>query len=428
MGNGGGRIVAVMSIQIHWRQATNFQAMTKVIVNPEILRWARETAGLELEEAAKKIALGPTKAMARAERLEQLEAGEAAPTRALLVRMANQYRRPLLTFYLSEIPKKGDRGNDYRTLPDGYDPADDAFLDALIRSIRARQSLLRAALEDEEETDELAFIGSKTMDNGVQAVVDSIRETVPITLEEFRVAQNADEAFKELRKAVESIGVFVVLAGNLGSYHTAIELRTFRGFALSDPVAPFVIMNDHDARAAWSFTLLHELTHLWLGQTGISGSSDEMAIERFCNDVAGEFLLPANELQQFALPNVDDDETITDAITAFANERNISRSMVAYKLYLRQRLQQDLWQRLSTRFREEWLEGREKRRERARSQKGGANYYTVRRHRVGDALVHVVQRMMRAGALTTTKAGTVLGVKPKNVQNLLSIGEASPAA
>jgi Zn-dependent peptidase ImmA (M78 family) len=402
--------------------------VTRVVVNPDILRWARETAGLEPEIAVKKIGLAKTKALTAVERLEALETGDTAPTRALLVRMAKQYRRPLLTFYLSDVPEKGDRGNDYRTLPDGYDPTDDAFLDALIRGIRARQSLLRAALEDEEEADKLPFIGSMAMNDGVSAVVASIRDTVPITLDEFRAADSADEAFKKLRTAIESIGIYVVLAGNLGSYHTAIDLRTFRGFALSDPVAPFIIMNDQDARAAWSFTLLHELTHLWLGQTGVSGGTAELAVEQFCNDVAGEFLLPASDLQQFVLPDADNDEIIADAITVFANDRNISRSMVAYKLYRRQRILQDVWRRLSTRFREEWLEGREKSRERARNQEGGANYYTVRRHRVGDALVNVVQRMMRAGALTTTKAGTVLDVKAKNVQNLLNVGEAGRAA
>ena len=394
--------------------------MSTVVVNPAILRWARETAGLEPEDAARKIALVKTKALTAVERLEALESGDAAPTRALLVRMAKQYRRPLLTFYLSDVPEKGDRGNDYRTLPDGYDPTDDAFLDALIRGIRARQSLLRAALEDEEEAEELSFVGSKRMSDGVQDVVASIREILPLTLDDFRQAQTADEAFKKLRTAVESVGIYVVLAGNLGSYHTAIDLRTFRGFALSDPVAPFVIMNDQDARAAWSFTLLHELTHLWLGQTGISGGYAEIAVEQFCNDVAGEFLLPGSELQQFELPN---EGALAASITNFANERNVSRSMVAYKLYRLRRIERNVWQRLSTQFREEWLAGRETRRERAHNQEGGANYYTVRRHRVGDALVDVVRRMMAAGALTTTKAGTVLGVKAKNVQSLLNVGE-----
>ena len=226
---------------------------------------------------------------------------------------------------------------------------------------------------------------------------------------------------KLLRKAVESVGVYVVLAGNLGSHHTAIDLRYFRGFALADPVAPFVVINDQDARAAWSFTLLHELAHLWLGQTGVSGGDGEMAIERFCNDVAGEFLLPGPELLTLALPSTENEQLLADAITEIANDRKISRSMVAYKLYRTGRIQRSVWRQLSVTFREEWLAGRENRRERARGREGGANYYTVRRHRIGDALITAVRRMMRTGTLTTTKAGKVLGVKAKNVQSLVGL-------
>lgn len=395
--------------------------MSAVHVNPAILRWARETAGLERADAARKIALTGTKAHTAEERLALLEDGNAAPTRALLVRMAKQYRRPLLTFYLSDVPKKGDRGSDFRALPDGHDPSDNAFLDALIRSVRARQGLLRAALEDEEEAEPLKFVGSMTIDDGIPALVAAIQDTLPITLDEYRAASSADDAFKLLRRAVESVGVYVVLAGNLGSHHTAIDIRYFRGFALADSIAPFVIMNDQDARTAWSFTLLHELTHLWLGQTGVSGSDSEMAIERFCNDVAGEFLLPGAELLTLALPSTDDEPHLADVITEIANERNISRSMVAYKLYRTDRIQHGTWRRLSASFREEWLAGRETRRERARGRDGGANYYTVRRHRIGDALISAVRRMMRTGILTTTKAGKVLGVKAKNVQSLVGL-------
>ena len=402
--------------------------MTTVSVNPEILRWARESAGLQPEDAVKKINLPDTKGSTSVERLRALESGATAPTRALLVRMARQYRRPLLTFYLSNVPPKGDRGNDYRTLPDGRDPRDDAILDALIRGIRARQGMLRAALEDEEEAEERPFVGSMRAEDGLQAVLNSIRETIPITLEQYRQERTTDDAFRRLRDAVESAGIYVILAGNLGSYHTAIDIRTFRGFALSDPVAPFIVINDQDARTAWSFTLLHEMTHLWLGQTGISGTYAELAIEQFCNDVAGEFLLPETELQQLNLRNIEDEDALVDSVTAFAQDRNISRTMVAFKLYRSHLISRDLWQRASNQFRNEWIAGRDARRQRARTQDGGANYYVVRRHRIGDALIDTVQRMMRVGALTTTKAGTVLGVKPKNVAPLMRIGDSARTA
>ncbi|MGH9782149.1 MAG: ImmA/IrrE family metallo-endopeptidase, partial [Candidatus Acidiferrales bacterium] len=117
------------------------------------------------------------------------------------------------------------------------------------------------------------------------------------------------------------------------SHHTAIDLETFRGFALADDVAPFVVINDQDNHAAWSFTLAHELAHLWIGETGVSGAQFGSPIERFCNDVAGEFLLPAEDLRQLEVDSSTNLEVAERRISEFANNRNVSHSMVAYKLY-----------------------------------------------------------------------------------------------
>ena len=120
-------------------------------VNPEVLRWARETAGLTPAAAVEKLRLLSARGKSAIERLAALEAGEDEPTRPMLVKMARQYRRPLLTFYMSAPPLRGDRGQDFRTLPDSHSEAEDALLDVLIRDICARQSMIRAVLEDEEE-------------------------------------------------------------------------------------------------------------------------------------------------------------------------------------------------------------------------------------------------------------------------------------
>ena len=87
------------------------------------------------------------------------------------------------------------------------------------------------------------------------------------------------------------------------------------------------------ARTAWSFTAVHELVHLWLGQTGISGTDSENNIERYCNDVAGEFLLPASELRQLA-PFLNLSVTaMAEQIGQFAQSLRVSRAMVAYRVY-----------------------------------------------------------------------------------------------
>ncbi|MFL9887506.1 hypothetical protein PQR66_31040 [Paraburkholderia agricolaris] len=60
---------------------------------------------------------------------------------------------------------------------------------------------------------------------------------------------------------------------------------------LTDDVASFMMVNDQDAKAAWSFTALRELTHIWQRQTGISGGFHEQRAEKFSNDVASRVLL-----------------------------------------------------------------------------------------------------------------------------------------
>ena len=395
-------------------------------VNPRILRWARETAGFTVEKAVHKLRLGPARGLSPVERLQALELNtEAVPTRPMLLKMAKQYRRPLLTFYMSAPPRRGDHGQDFRTLPEGYSPDNDALLEALIRDVRARQSLIREALEDEEEAVRLPFVGSVKMSGGVSAVVSSIQNTIKIGSRDFYTRSSPQEAFGLLRSGAEMVGIFVLLKGDLGSHHSAIDPETFRGFALADEIAPFVVINDHDSKAAWSFTLLHELAHIWLGETGVSGGLGELAIEQFCNQVAGEFLLPREELARISIRRTTGIETIGSQIREFAAERNLSGTMVAYGLYRAGEIDSEMWRNLRSYFREKWLQGQQQQRERAHDQEGGPSFYVVRGHRVGKALIDLVGRMVIGGTLTTSKAGKVLGVKATQVEALLGAGSAA---
>ena len=399
---------------------------TTVKVNPEILVWARETAGLTRADAVKKLGIGAAHGISPVERLTAIEAGAVELTRPTLVKMAKQYRRPLLTFYLSAPPPKGDRGADFRTLsPDEHSPADDALVDTLIRDMQARQSMVLAVLEDEDEAEPLAFVGSRHISDGRETVLRSLRALLGVDMETYYSQPNADAAFGLLRRAAEDAGAFVVLQGNLGSHHTAMDTNIFRGFSLADEVAPFIVINDNDSRAAWSFTLLHELVHLLLGQTGVGGARVENQVERFCNDAAGEFLLPERQFTALDVTRGMELEATAELIEDFAHDRNLSRAMVAYKAYRAGRIEYPVFDALSSRFREQWLQDRKSQRQRAREREDGPDYYVVRRHRIGDGLVGLVLRMMDAGALATSKAAIVLGLKPTQVHKLFDAGRAS---
>ena len=389
-------------------------------VNPEIMVWAREEAGLVPGDAIQKLSIREAWGVPPLDRLAAIENGETEPTRPMLVKMAKAYRRPLVTFYMSRPPVKGDRGEDFRTLPDDYAVEADAILDTLLRDIRARQSMVRAVLEDEDEAKPLPFVASKAITDRFHDVAVSIRDTLDFELNAYRQSATVEQAFAYLREKAEDAGVYVILVGNLGSHHTAIDAKIFRGFAIADEVAPFIIVNDQDAKPAWTFTLLHELTHIWLGQTGVSGASAERNIEKFCNDVAGELLLPAAELRQLAAAIGQGFNETAAVIGEFARTRKISRTMVAYKLFRNDLIDDQAWQGLTNLFRDQWRQNRAAERVHAREGDGGPNYYVVRRHRIGAALIDLVRRMTASGALTTSKAGKVLGVKPKNVEPMIS--------
>lgn len=388
-------------------------------VKPSILKWARESAGLRLEEAASKVGINAARGSSGADRLLALETDEAEISRPILLKMAKVYRRPLLSFYLDEPPARGDRGEDFRTLSDRR-TGGESLVDALVRDIRSRQSVVRAVLEEEEEAEPLPFIGSMSCEDGSGPVLASLRQALGINLAEFRAQGTADAGFALLRSRVEAAGIYVLLIGNLGSHHSAIDIDAFRGFALADPIAPFVVINDQDAKTAWSFTLLHEVAHLWIGATGVSGGHFGSAIEQFCNEVASSFLLPQRELDQLSITRATDQDEAARLISEFAGERLISRSLVAYRLFQADKIGEGAWRALADAFRSQWLQNRLAQRERARGTDGGPNYYVVRRHRLGAALLSFVARNMSDGVLTPTRASKLLGVKPRSVYTLLS--------
>ena len=94
--------------------------------------------------------------------------------------------------------------------------------------------------------------------------------------------------------------------------------------------------------------------------------------------------------------------------------------MVAYKLYRAGMIGKPMWAALDQRFKEEYLQYKQREAEKNKNTEGGPNYYVVRRHRVGHALLRLVRRALDEGTITYTKASRVLGVKPRSVEPLLS--------
>lgn len=258
-----------------------------------------------------------------------------------------------------------------------------------------------------------------SISDGVPAVLESLRGVLRLDLRDYRRPRKASDAFDLLRGRIEAAGVFVLLKGDLGSYHSRIDIETFRGLSLADPVAPFLVIHDHDAAPAQSFTLLHEAVHLLLGQTGVgSALRSESPEERFCEEVAAEFLFPTAELHDLRPPAADFDD-LDRFIATFADERNLSRTMVALRLAHAGRIERNSYRRLSERWRAQWIEARKNE---AAESESGPSFHAVRKRRLGKRLTGVVRTMVSADEISTGRAARILGVGARQVGPLLGIG------
>jgi len=396
-------------------------------INPQMLAWARETAGLSAAQAAERIGLTTSSRATAEEKLLALEAGDKSPTRNQLLKISSVYHRPLTTFYLQAPPRTADRGEDFRSLDVPVDRHDAANLDALVRDVRARQATISELISEDDGIKPLSFVGSLSIETSIPDAVRYVRHLLDITDDRaLRKGLNTPkDLFDELRRRVEALGVFVILAGNLGTHHTAISERVFRGFAVAESYAPMIVVNDGDARAAWAFTLLHELTHVFMGSTGISGApstiSDETSktrVERFCNDVAGRVLLPDSALENIS--RITDTAVALEVTAKLAEVWKVSEGMVAYRLWRTKRFDTDTYQSVYAAYSTRWRQFRESEKAKARNSEGGPNFYVVRRHRVGDAMLNFVGRSLRSEAISHSKAAKLLGVRPTGVEPMLA--------
>lgn len=260
----------------------------RVEVAPNVLEWARQRSGI------------PTDAWPRAlAGYSGWVAGEARPTFKQLQHFAAATHTPLGFLLLPQPPVEAMPLPDFRTVADRGAPAASVNLLDMVYTCEARQDWYRNyQLTNGEEP--LAFVGSFTLDQPVAEAADTLRALLQWNADARRAAGNTAGAVAALREAAEVVGVLVMISGIVGANtHRVLDPDEFRGFALSDPLAPLVFVNGADTKAAQVFTIVHELAHLLLGSSAISDTEPQSVntfpVERWCNAVAAEVLMPADE-------------------------------------------------------------------------------------------------------------------------------------
>jgi Zn-dependent peptidase ImmA (M78 family) len=143
----------------------------------------------------------------------------------------------------------------------------------------------------------LEFVGSASTSSDLVATASEIRRTLGFDVDERRTLSTWTEALRRFIELADNAGVMVMVSGVVGSNNRRkLDPDEFRGFTLADSVAPLIFVNGSDTKAAQMFTVAHELAHVWLGESGVSDERPVTAahntIERWCNEVAAEMLVP----------------------------------------------------------------------------------------------------------------------------------------
>ena len=236
--------------------------------------------------------------------MQSWEKGEDAPTINQLRKLATKYHFPLAVFYLSEPPQDFAPLRDFRRLPEAEDRNISPNLAYQIRNAYERRELALELYGDLRERPN-AFLLKTRVGDDPEAVGQAIREFLAIHGDAQMQAARQGRAFDFWRCKLEEHDVLVFV---VGGPHYGVDLEEMRGFALAKQELPVVVVNGKDYSSGGKcYTLLHELTHIILGESAISNGSagkygstaEEQKIERFCDEVAASALMPAELVLSF---------------------------------------------------------------------------------------------------------------------------------
>lgn len=295
----------------------------EALVKPELIVWARETAGLSVEQAAKK-------AKVPVQKLESWESGEKLPSIPELRRFAEACKRPLAAFYLPAPPPARPTPSDFRRHP-GIPMSKSPELTHAIRQAQSRREVALELYQDLGESP-TEFNLRVTLSTPIEDAAKLLRKALGVSIETQQRWATTSVAFASWRQALESVGLLVFQAQR-------VDTSEMRGFSLAEPPLPVVVVNQSDANSAKCFSLFHEVGHIMLRSGGLCDFGEDLSnkeakeVEVFCNALAATFLAPADALLDEALVKSHSGSAWADSsILALAKRFKVSQEVILRRL------------------------------------------------------------------------------------------------
>lgn len=370
--------------------------MTQALINPDIISWARQRAGLELSVLAKKLGINK-------DRLVTWERGDARPTFKQAMNVAHHTYIPFGYLFLKEPPVEEIPIPDLRTIGD-HEPGNISInLRDTIRDVVERQTWYQEYLR-EQDISKVDVVGRLRGKTDASTIANDMKTMM--ALEPWPNRGRWDDYARELIARIESLGILVMRNSMVGNNsHRPLNIHEFRGFAIADEYAPVIFINTQDCPEARLFTLIHELTHIWLGESGISDTKpdNQNQIEKICNSVAAEFLAPEHEFRSYWDTESDDWKS---NLSQLATHFHVSTWVIARRaLELALISTTEYWAFVNK------LLDRYKNQER----NGQPTYNRLQTGRVSKRLAQAVASEALSGRMLLRDAWKLIGIKPEKL-------------
>jgi Zn-dependent peptidase ImmA (M78 family) len=388
------------------------QKSVKALVKPEILVWARESAGFQLDDVA--AASGLSKVV-------EWESGKSKPTVNQLRTLAQKYKRPLSVFYLQELPDGFQVIRDFRRHAGAEPPQRSPNLTLAIRAAQERRELALELLGSVGDSpSELPLVASLKDDpESVGAKARALLRVKETTQLSWRTTR---EAFNGWRSAIEATGVLVF-------QFDKIEPDEVSGFAINGGALPVIAINRADVPARRIFTSLHEFAHLLLRASGISEyyvdvprPPEEQRIEIWCNAVAAATVLPREMfLSQSTVRNHDQGtRTWTNSeIEEIAQAFCTSRIVIVRRLLTLKLTDEAFYKSKETQYASEYRAERAKQKAQNKEKDfKGRNMPNEAFSLLGRSYVKMVLAPYHSDRITLRDVSAYLGLKTKHIPNV----------
>ena len=410
----------------------------KLNINNHTLKWARENAGFDINDIHN----------IELKRIEELEKGTDRPTLKEANILAELYGVSSNVFYFPP-PKKSvlDIITDFRQFHNTKNKKYSKELRLLINKLQERQKWLKEYFE-EEKIKPLSFVSSVKINSTPQKIADKIVKTFFSSRDNYlkfhreeKLRNNKPRLIKKskdrfLLTLIEKLGSYGVVVVKCRGFNNenSIELQEARGFILSDKYAPFIFLHSKDYITAQIFTLIHELTHLFINESGVIGELQKKhlnKIEKFCNQVASRFLLTENQLKAYFDSKKKNTkriskEEIVNNIDKVSKKFFISKLSVLLRLKEQKIIKDNLFNQLWNEFYTEmqgWIAKKDKKlleEKQSKDKKPRGNFYNTMLSRTNKDFIKVVYSAYQAKSITGYQASSLLNIKVDNFKNLMS--------